>query len=76
MGEHKCMNEYHPPDFDPEKLPRLRTMNGQENSLEILQLKFLKFQQKLLKIKWTLTPDFWPQKDFFGQRALYHFKGL
>ena len=29
MGEHKCMNEYHPPDFDPEKLPRLRTLQGQ-----------------------------------------------
>lgn len=28
MGDHKCMNEYYPPDFDPTKLPRLRTVPG------------------------------------------------
>ena len=28
MGDHKCMNEYYPPDFDPTKLPRLRSMPG------------------------------------------------
>lgn len=29
MGDHKNMNEYYPPDFDHEKLPRLRTVGGQ-----------------------------------------------
>ncbi|CAG5098569.1 Oidioi.mRNA.OKI2018_I69.XSR.g15784.t1.cds [Oikopleura dioica] len=28
MGDHKCMNEYYPPDYDPEKLPRLKTLKN------------------------------------------------
>ena len=38
MGDHKCMNEYYPPDFDPTKLPRLRSIPGQGRD-KILEIR-------------------------------------
>ena len=47
MGDHKNMNEYYPPDFDPEKLPRMRQMGGQARvcpSPITSELQILKFK--------------------------------